>query len=128
MKQQHCYLIKPGKTVMANQKTTKKWHQQFRNRRRVCYRLIFKRKSQNVRGRQTGGKVGRSHPKTELLQTHLLSLQPGVSHNHSHSAVLEYVPWKFRQVSYLWKIATALSPTTIETKLQHTHTHTPSQT
>lgn len=32
MKEQHCYLIKPEKTVMANEK---KLHQQFRNRQSV---------------------------------------------------------------------------------------------
>lgn len=32
MKEQHCYLIKPEKTVMANKK---KLHQQFRNRQSV---------------------------------------------------------------------------------------------
>lgn len=88
----------------------------------MCYQLRFKRQSRHVRRRQTGGQAERSRPKTELLQTRLLSLQPGASHNHSHSAVLEYVPWKFRQVSYLWKIAAALSPGTIETKLTNTHT------
>lgn len=91
---------------------------------RVCYQLRFKKQSRHARRRQTGGQAERSRPKTELLQTRLLSLQPGASHNHSHSAVLEYVPWKFRQVSYLWKIAAALSPGTIETKPTNTHTHT----
>lgn len=120
MKEQHCYLIKPEKTVMANKKNCISSLETDR----VCYQLRFKKQSRHARRRQTGGQAERSRPKTELLQTRLLSLQPGASHNHSHSAVLEYVPWKFRQVSYLWKIAAALSPGTIETKPTNTHTHT----
>lgn len=34
--------------------------------------------------------------------------RPEASHNHSHSGLLECIPWKFRQVSYLWKISCSL--------------------
>lgn len=74
--------------------------------------------------RQETGQL--SIPKTEPVLNCLPSLRPRVSDNHGHSRFLECVPWKFRQVRYLWKINCFLFPGTAITKVQPpTHTHTP---
>lgn len=66
------------------------------------------RQNSHIRGIQTEGQGQWSSPKTELMQTRQLRPQPELSHNRSHSGILECVHWRFRQVSYLWKISCSL--------------------
>lgn len=95
-------------------------------------RSVMVKKSQRARETSTRDRQGAGlGPNTELVRTRLLGPQPGASHNHSHSGLLECVPWKFRQVSYLWKISCSLvsrhcsKQTTSPTAHKHTHAISP---
>lgn len=84
-------------------------HQHLKSREGECINRSI-RDTQKTRGRagtlkgnrQEAGQL--SIPKTELVRICLPRLQPKAPDNHGHSRFLECAPWKFRQVSYLWKI------------------------
>lgn len=80
------------------------------------------------RGRQTGSRSSGPAQKQSLVQTCLLRRQPRMSHNQSHSGLQNCVPWKFREVSYLWKISCSLVSRHCGNQTTTPNTHAPSQT
>lgn len=124
MKEQHCYLIKPEKAVMANKK--KKLHQQFRNRQCVTSSVSGDRAGMLDGDRQEGRLSGLAQKQSCCRPAHSVS-SPGHPTITAIQQSWNMSPGSSGRSAICGK---QLLPClqALQKPNQPTHTHTPSQT